>query len=59
MAEGTLANLRTAGVVAQKCLINADELRAWCQEKGVENDAGARARFVSEQLMSRNRASGV
>jgi len=59
MAEKALVDLRKAGIVAEKCLINADELHAWCLAKGIKNDAGARARFVSEQLSSRNRGSGA
>jgi hypothetical protein len=59
MAEGTLVTLRKAGVAAQKCLVGADELRAWCLENGLENNAAARARFVSEQLMPRNHTGGA
>jgi hypothetical protein len=59
MAEQALIDLRKAGIVAERCLVKADELREWCLAKGVENDAGARARFVSEQLRSRNRGSGA
>lgn len=56
MAEEALADLRKAGVAAQKCLINADELREWCAAKRVSNDAAARAHFVSEKLRSQSHA---
>jgi hypothetical protein len=59
MAEKALSDLRKSGVTAQKCLIDADELRNWCAEKGVENDASSRARFVSEKLRSQDHAGGA
>jgi hypothetical protein len=58
MAEKVLADIRKAGVAAQKCLVNADELREWCAEKGVANDAAARARFVSEKVKSHSHDGG-
>jgi hypothetical protein len=58
MAEKALVDLRKAGLAAQKCLISANELGNWCAEKGVENDAAGRARFVSEKLNSTSHAGG-
>ena len=52
MAEGGLAELRKAGLLAQKCLIDAAELEKWCAARGARNDAAARAEFVSEKLRS-------
>jgi len=59
MAEKALADLRKAGVDAQKYLVSAQELREWCAEKGVSNDAAARSRFVSEKLRSHSHAGGA
>jgi hypothetical protein len=59
MAEKALADLRQAGVAAQKCLVDAEELREWCAAERVSNDAAARARFVSEKLRSHSHAGGA
>ena len=59
MANEALAKLKNAGVDAQKALIDADEFLAWCQDNSLRNDAATRARFVTEQLRSRNNASGA
>lgn len=49
MAQQSLANLRAAGIVAEKSYIDAEELRAWCLVHGRTNNAAARAEFVREQ----------
>jgi hypothetical protein len=59
MAEKALADIRKAGVAAQKCLIDADEFREWCVAKGVQNNAAARAEFVSEKVRSHGHAGGA
>lgn len=57
MANQALANLKNAGVVAQKFLIDAEAFRTWSQENGVANDAATRARFVTEQIRLKHVAS--
>jgi hypothetical protein len=59
MANEALAKLKNSGVVAQKYLIDADDFLGWCKEKGIENDAAARARFVSERLRSGRHPGGA
>ena len=59
MAEKALADLRKAGLLAQKCLVTAEELEKWCVTQGTRNDAAARARFVSEKLRSGVHAGGA
>lgn len=54
MAEETLPNFLAAGIVAKKEYINANELLAWCLARGKQNDASARAEFVSEKSSKRN-----
>src|SRR3954468_24074140 len=49
MAEKALADLRAAGVDAQRSFILADELLPWCLAQGKANDARSRAQFVSER----------
>ena len=52
MAEEALAKMRRAGISPVKILVTANDLLAWCLLHKKENNAGARAQFVSE----RNRA---
>ena len=54
MAEESLLNFLAAGIGARKAYINASELLAWCLAHGKQNDAGARAQFVSERESKRN-----
>ena len=49
MAEESLSFIRAQGVDAQKSLIVASDLLAWCLAHGKQNDASARAEFVSYQ----------
>jgi hypothetical protein len=49
VAESALAELRAAGVNAEKCYIVAEELLAWCIAHGKPNDGASRAEFVAEQ----------
>jgi len=58
MAEESLVKFLAAGIVAKKAYINANELLAWCLAHGKQNDAAARAQFVSEKASKRN-ASGA
>lgn len=46
MADKALLDLRAVGVDAQKHLIVASELLAWCVAHGRVNDAAARAEFI-------------
>ena len=54
MAEKTLGNLLAAGVVAEKVLVDAGDLLAWCLAKGLTNGRAARAKFVSQQLQRKS-----
>lgn len=55
VAEDALVKLMSAGVSAERFLVNADDLAKWCVENRLENNSSARARFVSEQLQARSR----
>jgi hypothetical protein len=58
LAEEALAKFLAAGIVARKEYIEANELLAWCLAHGKQNDAAARAQFVSENG-SRRKDSGA
>jgi hypothetical protein len=49
MAEQSLLELRAIGVIAEKVQVRADELLAWCLVRNLQNNAAARAEFVSAQ----------
>lgn len=49
MAERAFAELRAAGVAAERSYVKASELLAWCLAHSKRNDGAARAEFVSEQ----------
>jgi hypothetical protein len=50
MAEKTLKKFLAARVIAEKVLINAEELETWCIAQGKKNNAAARSEYVSEEL---------
>jgi hypothetical protein len=52
MAEESTKNMLAAGIVTEHVLVIASELLAWCLAHGKENNASARAEFVS-QVQSR------
>jgi hypothetical protein len=54
MAESALLDLHKAGIQAEKFLVNANDLLAWCLAHNKENNAAARAEFVSEQMRAQN-----
>jgi hypothetical protein len=41
--------MQGVGACPMKVLVNADELLAWCLLRKQQNNAGARAQFVSER----------
>ena len=47
MAEDSFKNMLTAGIVTKRVPVVASELFAWCLAHGKENNAAARAQFVS------------
>jgi hypothetical protein len=57
MAEQSLAELRSGGVVVEKSYITADNLLAWCVAHNKPNNSASRAEFVSQQERSRNEPS--
>ncbi|MBA3714369.1 MAG: hypothetical protein H0W76_18230 [Pyrinomonadaceae bacterium] len=48
MAEESMTNMLTAGIVTDRVPIVASELLAWCLVHGKENNAAARAEYVSQ-----------
>ena len=56
MAEDSLLKLLSVGIVASKVFIDASSLLAWCLAHKKQNNASARAQFVSEQGAKRNEA---
>ena len=54
MAEESTKNMLAAGVVAERVPITASELLAWCIAHGKQNNAGARAQFVSHLQSQRH-----
>ena len=54
MAEKALKDLTSVGIVADKFYINSEHLLAWCLAHDKQNNAAARAEFVS-QMFSQQR----
>jgi hypothetical protein len=54
MAEESTQDLLAEGVVTERVLITASELLAWCLAHGKENNASARAEFVSQAQSRRH-----
>ena len=54
MAEESTKNMLASGIVTQRVLIVASELLAWCLAHGKENNAAARAEFVSQAKFGRD-----
>ena len=54
MAEGGLRTIKKSGVSAVKVLVIANELLSWCLLKNKENNAAARAEFVSEKVRAQH-----
>ena len=48
MAEESTKDMLAAGIVTERVPINASELLAWCLALGKQNNAAARAQFVSQ-----------
>jgi hypothetical protein len=57
MTEETLATFRAGGANAVAVLIDADEFSSWCSANAKENDAAARAQFVSQKVQIQRNAS--
>lgn len=49
-ASKARSEFQRSGVRAIECLIDPEELSAWCALHGQPNDATSRAEFVSEKL---------
>ena len=47
MAENALAEMKQAGVLARRVLVNGSELLAWCKINGKDNNSAARAEYVA------------
>ncbi len=54
MAQEALAEMQKARISPEKVLINSNDLLAWCLAHNKENNAAARAEFVSEQLRAKS-----
>jgi hypothetical protein len=54
MAEEALAEMQKSGVFPEKVHINSNDFLAWCLAHDKENNAAARAEFVSEQLRAKS-----
>jgi len=53
-ASSAIAELRGDGQLIQKVKINIEQLDAWCEDKGVENNSAARSRYAGEMLSQRS-----
>ncbi len=53
MAEQALRDLTGANIEPAKVFIEANELKLWCRNKGLPNNASARGEFVTEKLRTR------
>lgn len=56
MAVAARRNFQRSGVLALECQIVPEEFFAWCAENDQENNATARAEFVSEKLSAAHAA---
>ena len=54
MAEESTKNMLAAGIVTERVPITASELLAWCIAHGKQNNASARAQFVSHVQSQRH-----
>jgi len=54
MAEVALGDLKRAGVNPVKVLIGADEFSSWCSLHHKQNNAAARAEFVTEMVRAQH-----
>lgn len=50
MATAARREFQRSGVRAVECLIEPEELLAWCAANGQENNSASRGEFVSEKL---------
>ena len=57
MAEKALKDLIGVGIVADKFYIDSEDLLSWCLAHDKQNNAAARAEFVS-QMFSQKRSKG-
>ena len=58
MIEETFARMQEAGARAEKVLISADELLAWCRTHERPNNAAARAAYVAHVMRLRYEVLG-
>lgn len=58
MAEESLVKMHAAGLMAEKCYVQADVLLAWCLDHNKPNDAPARATFVTAQMQKAGESEG-
>ena len=54
MAERALVDFRMAGINAIKVMVDADDFASWCAKHNMENDATARAEFVSAKVRTQH-----
>ncbi len=53
-ASRAIKDLRDDGQLIQKVKINIDQLDAWCEDNGLENNSAARSRYAGEMLSPRS-----
>ncbi|MEA3377488.1 MAG: hypothetical protein U9R72_14970 [Chloroflexota bacterium] len=56
-AERALRGMRESGMGVEKVEVDVEELLAWCQRRGLEVDARARAHYAAEELRRRHQGS--
>ena len=56
-ASSAIQDLRDDGQLIQKVSIKIDQLEAWCEEEGVDNNSQARSRYAMNLL--KNRRSSI
>ena len=54
MANKTLINMKTSGIVATKVFIKTDEFILWCKIHSLPLDASSRSYYVSEIMSKKN-----
>ena len=52
-ASSAIQDLRDEGQLIQKVSIKVDQLEAWCEEEGVDNNSEARTRYAVNLLKKR------
>ena len=58
-AESAVEEMRQEGMHAEKIEVDVDELLAWCQAEGLEENGQARAQYAAEAMRQRYESQGL